>query len=127
MPLYRRMPKLVGRPMGPGHVRANYGLLKLDVLNKCAPNSEVTYETCLEQGFMTKLRIKKGTTVFRGRQLVKVIGCNNEERVPVSLGVKGLTVKAHAFTASAVEQIQAQGGRCVLLDPITNEEIKADE
>ena len=55
MPLYRRMPKLVGRPMGPGHVRANYGLLKLDVLNKCAPNSEVTYETCLEQGLMTKV------------------------------------------------------------------------
>jgi hypothetical protein len=55
MPLYRRMPKLVGRPMGPGHVRANYGLLKIDVLNKCAPNSEVTYETCLEQGFMTKV------------------------------------------------------------------------
>ncbi len=55
MPLYRRMPKLVGRPMGPGHVRANYGLLKVDVLNKCAPNSEVTYETCLDQGLMTKV------------------------------------------------------------------------
>jgi large subunit ribosomal protein L15 len=55
MPLYRRMPKLVGRPMGPGHVRANYGLLKLDVLNKCEPNSEVTYETCLEKGLMTKV------------------------------------------------------------------------
>ena len=55
MPLYRRMPKLVGRPMGPGHVRANYGLLKVDVLNKCTPNSEVTYETCLEQGLMTKV------------------------------------------------------------------------
>lgn len=55
MPLYRRLPKFVGRPMGPGHVKTTYGLLNLAVLNKCAPNSEVSYETCLEQGLMTKV------------------------------------------------------------------------
>jgi len=96
-------------------------------LNKCAPNSVVDYQHCLDNGYMTKLRIKKGTSAFRGKQLVKVIGSNNIEREPVKLTVQGLTVKAHAFTASVVEQIQALGGRCVLLNPVTGEEIKADE
>jgi large subunit ribosomal protein L15 len=58
MPLYRRLPKFVGRPMGPGHVKTTYGLLNLSVLNKCAPNSEVTYESCLEQGHMTKVSLR---------------------------------------------------------------------
>jgi hypothetical protein len=35
-----------------------------------------------------QLRIKRGTTVFRGRQLVKVIGCNDAERDTVKLNVK---------------------------------------
>ena len=55
------------------HEKANFGLLNLAVLNKCADNSEVTYETCLEAGHMTKLHIKKGPTVLRGKQLVKVL------------------------------------------------------
>eukprot|EP00292_Cryptomonas_paramecium_P013319 CAMPEP_0113697812 /NCGR_PEP_ID=MMETSP0038_2-20120614/22347_1 /TAXON_ID=2898 /ORGANISM="Cryptomonas paramecium" /LENGTH=224 /DNA_ID=CAMNT_0000620875 /DNA_START=155 /DNA_END=829 /DNA_ORIENTATION=+ /assembly_acc=CAM_ASM_000170 len=125
-PIYRQLPKYVGRPMGPGHIKTTYGLIKLDVLNKCQPDSVVSYESCLEQGFMTKLHIKKGTSVRRGRQLIKVIGCNDADRNAVALAVKGLTVKAHAFTASAAEQIQALGGRCVLLNPVTNEEIQAE-
>lgn len=36
--------------------------------------SQVTYETCLEKGLMTKLRIKKGTSVIYSKQLVKVTG-----------------------------------------------------
>jgi len=125
MPLYRRLPKYVGRPMGPGHTKANYGLLKLAVLNKFSEGSEVTYASALEAGHMTKLKISKGCSVIRGKQLVKVIGCNDENGEPVTLGVKGLTVKAHAFTASAVEQIQAAGGTCVLLNPVTGAPIEA--
>jgi ribosomal protein L15 len=59
-------------------------------------------------------------------RVVQVIGCNDEQREPVKLTAKGLTVKAHAFTATAVEQIQANGGKCVLLNPVTNEELKMD-
>jgi len=125
MPLYRRLPKMVGKGMGrDGHQKANFGLLKLDVLNKCEPNSEVSYESCFEAGHMTKLRIKKGTSVIYGKQLVKVIGCNDAERNPVKLNVQGLTVKAHAFTANAVEQIQSNGGKCVLLNPVTNQPVE---
>ena len=166
------------------HQKANYGLLNLAVLNKCADNSEVSYETCLEAGHMNKLHIKKGPTILRGKQMVpcprsvffcvflsgtlslppplsllcqsvclsvclsvsqsgclsacaslsvttcgmqvKVIGCNDENREPVKLTAKGLTVKAHAFTASAVEQIQANGGKCVLLNPVTGQDLDMD-
>ena len=32
MPLYRRLPKWVGKPMGPGHTKTVYGLIKLSML-----------------------------------------------------------------------------------------------
>jgi hypothetical protein len=54
------------------HQKANYGLLNLAVLNKCSDNSEVSYESCLAAGHMTKLHIKKGTSVTYAKQLVKV-------------------------------------------------------
>lgn len=37
---------------------------------------------------LVQLRIKKGTSVIRGKQLVKVIGCNDENREPIKLGVQ---------------------------------------
>ena len=74
MPLYRRMPKLVGRPMGPGHVRANYGLLKIDILNKAAPNSEVTYESLLKDGLMNKVAVLMSITP-RARRLTRPAAC----------------------------------------------------
>lgn len=33
-PLYRRLPKWPGRPMGPGHTRKIYNLIKLEELNE---------------------------------------------------------------------------------------------
>jgi hypothetical protein len=42
MPLYRRLPKIVGKGKGrDGHQKTNFGLLKLSVLNKMPDNSEV--------------------------------------------------------------------------------------
>jgi len=38
---------------------------------------------------------------------------------PGGLTVKGLTVRAHAFTESAKAAIEEQGGTCVLLSPTT--------
>ena len=37
---------------------------------------QVTYEKALEAGLMTKLKIKKGTSVTYGKQLVKVPHCS---------------------------------------------------
>ena len=40
-PLYRRLPKFVGKPLGPGHLRKEYNLIKLDELNTATPGSTV--------------------------------------------------------------------------------------
>jgi len=41
------------------------------------------------------------------------------------LTAKGLTVKAHAFTASAKEAIEANGGNCVVLSKTTHTPLPA--
>jgi len=41
IPLYRRLPKFVGKPLGPGHTKKEYNLIKLDELNGVAPGSTV--------------------------------------------------------------------------------------
>lgn len=38
-PLYRRLPKFVGKPMGPGHKKKIYNIIKLDELNGVAAGS----------------------------------------------------------------------------------------
>jgi large subunit ribosomal protein L15 len=38
-PLYRRLPKFVGKPLGPGHKRKIYNTIKLDQLNDVAAGS----------------------------------------------------------------------------------------
>jgi large subunit ribosomal protein L15 len=105
-PLYRRVPKFTGKPMGPGHTKTEYSLMKMDFLNGCEENAIVTFSSLFEAGLMTKQK----------RKLVKVTGGSE-------LAVKGLTVKAHAFTSSAVEAIEAAGGKCVLVSPTTGKDI----
>merc|ERR1719473_573932 len=107
-PLYRRLPKLVGRPPGPGHTHEQFSLVKLGQLAEVAPNSEVAYASLLEAGLATK----KKETIY------KVVG--GDGTVPA-----GLTVKAHAFTKSAQAAIEGAGGTCVLLSKTTQEPIAA--
>ncbi|KAK4537146.1 hypothetical protein CDCA_CDCA11G3171 [Cyanidium caldarium] len=105
-PLYRRLPKFVGRPVGKRHKRVKYGVIKLESLNKCQEGDEVTYKSLLESKFICKLN----------RKLHKVLGDGE-------LRVRNLIVKAHAFTTSAQEKIEAAGGRCVLLNPANGKEL----
>jgi large subunit ribosomal protein L15 len=109
-PLYRRVPKFTGRPMGPGHTKTEYGLMKIEFLNGLEENSIVTFDSLLQAGLMTKQK----------RKLIKVTG-------GAELNVKGLTVKAHAFTSSAVAAIEGAGGKCVLVSPTTGKDIVLDE
>lgn len=109
-PLYRRLPKFVGRPMGPGHKKTVYSLMKISMLNGCEENSIVTFDSLREAGLMTRQK----------RKLVKVLGGED-------LAVKGLTVKAHAFTSSAVQAIEGAGGKCVLVSPTTGKDIVLEE
>mmetsp|Transcript_2465 Transcript_2465/g.3608 ORF Transcript_2465/g.3608 Transcript_2465/m.3608 type:complete len:240 (+) Transcript_2465:45-764(+) len=102
-PLYRRIPKYVGRPMGPGHTKKEFNLISLNALNSVSEGSTVSFDSLFEQGAVTKTK----------HRWHKVIG-NGE------LGVKSLTVQAHAFTNTAKEAIEKNGGKCQLLSPTTN-------
>jgi large subunit ribosomal protein L15 len=103
-PLYRRLPKVVGSPQK-GHTRTVYEIVKLDVLNAMPDGSEVEADLLHSIGLVTKPN--------KGRTLYKVVG--GEE-----LTAKGLTVRAHAFTASAKAAIEASGGTCIVMSPTRN-------
>ncbi|OIJ17156.1 50S ribosomal protein L15 [Anaerobacillus alkalidiazotrophicus] len=87
-PLYRRLPKRgFTNP-----TRKEYAILNLDQLNRFEDGTEVTPELLLETG-----------TVSNAKDGIKILGNGKLE-------VK-LTVKANKFSASAVEAIEAAGGK----------------
>ncbi|MCL7749068.1 50S ribosomal protein L15 [Halalkalibacter alkaliphilus] len=87
-PLYRRLPKRgFTNP-----TRKEYTVVNLDTLNRFDAGTEVTPELLIESG--TVKNVKVG---------IKVLGNGKLE--------KNLTVKAHKFSASAVEAIEAAGGK----------------
>merc|ERR1712087_60502 len=110
IPLYRRLPKFVGRPTGAGHSKTTYEIVKVSSLNKMPEGSEVDYASLLEARAISKAKYK----------ICKVVGGAEK------LSVKGLTVKAHAFTASAREEIEQSGGNCVMLSQPTHKPLDAE-
>lgn len=87
-PLYRRLPKRgFNNPF-----RKEYAIVNIQDLNSFAAGTEITPEVLLEKGVI------KNTLAG-----IKVLG-NGELNV-------GLTVKANKFSQSAVEKIQAAGGK----------------
>ncbi|GAX15628.1 hypothetical protein FisN_3Hh100 [Fistulifera solaris] len=103
IPLYRRLPKFVGKPTGPGHEKTIYNVISTDALEKAAAGSTVTFDSLLESKIVTKSKF----------DLHKVV---MGKGTPAS----NLTVQAHAFTKSARQAIEAAGGKCELLSPTTN-------
>ena len=92
MPLYRRLPKR-------GFHNRNTKIIvtiNLDALNKFEDGAEVTVESLMNMGI-----------VKNPRDGVKVLG-NGEL-------TKKLDVKLNAFSASAVEKIQALGGKAEVI------------
>ncbi len=88
MPLFQRLPK---RGFTNIH-RKEFAIVNLDTLNRFEDGTEVTPELLLETGVVSNM--KAG---------VKVLAKGNLE--------KKLTVKAHKFSASAKEAIEAAGGK----------------
>ena len=86
LPLQQRVPKLKGFK---NPFRVEYGVVNLDTL-EAVGGDEVTPETLRAAGLVHK------------RGLVKVLGRGELTRA--------VTVKAHGFSKSAVEAIQAAGG-----------------
>mmetsp|Transcript_6009 Transcript_6009/g.9419 ORF Transcript_6009/g.9419 Transcript_6009/m.9419 type:complete len:228 (+) Transcript_6009:160-843(+) len=108
-PLYRRLPKFVGKPTGPGHTKKIYNIIKLDQLNSVAPGSTCSFESLLESKAVTKSKY----------DVHKIVVGRNE------FTAKDITVQAHAFTKSAREAIEAAGGKCEVLKPSTGEVVEA--
>ncbi|WP_424769168.1 50S ribosomal protein L15 [Paenibacillus sp. sgz302251] len=87
-PLYRRVPK---RGFN-NRFRTEYAIVNIEELNSFAAGTEITPEVLIEQGIVKN--------PLAG---IKILG-NGEINV-------SLTVKASKFSQSAVEKIQAAGGK----------------
>lgn len=93
MPLIRRIPK-----RGFNNIfRVDYSVVKLEDLNRFEDGAEVTPELLKEARLVRKL--EKGG--------VKILGNGSID--------KKLTVKAHKFTQSAAEKIEAAGGKAEVI------------
>ena len=88
-PLYRRLPK---RGFNNARFATEFAIVNLDQLNRFADGTEVTPELLLAEGVLRN-----------PRDGVKILGNGD-------LTVK-LTVKAHKFSQSAADKIQAAGGK----------------
>lgn len=111
-PLYRRLPKFVGKPTGPGHTKTVYNLIKTDVLNDATPNADgvVNFDSLFDQKIVTKSKYG----------IHKVVVGSKED-----FTAKDIVVQAHAFTSTARELIEKNGGTCQLLKRTTGEVIEA--
>ena len=92
-PLQRRLPK---RGFKNYPFKREYAVINLSDLEKMADAAVVTPETIFERGIVKDL--KSGIKILGGGTISKAI-----------------TVKAHAFSASAVEKINAAGGKAEVL------------
>ncbi|KXZ39000.1 LSU ribosomal protein L15P [Alkalithermobacter thermoalcaliphilus JW-YL-7 = DSM 7308] len=93
MPLYRRLPKRgFNNPF-----KKVYSLVNIEKLNIFEDGADVTPEILKEKGIIRKIE-KDG---------VKILGEGNLERK--------LNIKAHKFTKSATEKIEAAGGKAEVI------------
>jgi len=107
-PLYRRLPKFVGRPMGPGHSKKEYNIIKLDELNGVAAGETTSFDSLFAAGSVTKSKFEMHKIVV-GKE---------------DFTAKDITVQAHAFTSTARAAIEANGGKCQLIKRTTGEVIE---
>lgn len=100
-PLYKRVPKLRGqsnKAHNIGIFRKRHSTVNLCDLRRFEAGTEVTPELLVEIGMVKKLE-KKG---------LKVLGKGRLDRA--------LTVRAHAFSGSAAEKIEAAGGTAEVIE-----------
>jgi len=108
-PLYRRLPKYVGKPMGAGHKKTIYNIIKTDELNNVAAGTTCNFDSLLESKAITKSKLG----------IHKVVMGKEEYTA------KDITVQAHAFSGAAREAIEKNGGKCEVLKRTTGEVIAA--
>ena len=94
MPIYRRLPKRGFKNL---HFTKTYQVVNVGALNDFADNSVITSEELLKKGLIADVEAP-----------VKFLGDGEIE-------VKGLTVKAAKFSATAAQKIEAAGGKAEVL------------
>jgi large subunit ribosomal protein L15 len=105
MPLYRRLPKFVGRPMGSSYTPKNYAPISLSALNKAKDGETVDWQALRDIRAVNK---NKYMSKSRKYKLAKVVNIGK-------LDTKNLIVKANAFDPEAKAAIEANGGKTILL------------
>jgi large subunit ribosomal protein L15 len=96
LPFYRRLPFMRGEGFTPVN-RVEYNVINVGKLDDFKAGSEVTPEILSEKGML-----------HQKRNRVAILGSGEL--------TKALTVKAHRFTQSAKEKIEAAGGKAELIE-----------
>jgi large subunit ribosomal protein L15 len=96
LPFYRRLPFMRGEGFTPIN-RVEYNVINVGKLADFDENSEVTPQVLAEKGML-----------HQKRNPVAILGSGEMS--------KALTVKAHRFTKSAKEKIEAAGGKAELIE-----------
>lgn len=99
-PLYRRLPKYPGRTQN-YHRSEKYSLLKVSHLNQFKDGETVDFDKLFLVGLLGKNGKRK--TVYK-------VVCDNG-----ALTKRNLVVHAHSFTTKAIEEIERNGGKCVIM------------
>ncbi|SBT72200.1 apicoplast ribosomal protein L15 precursor, putative [Plasmodium malariae] len=125
-PLYRKLPKFVSAPLGPGHRfnRYEYELIPLNLINLAYTRSGEKKYLEIDWNVIDKLGLKIGK--YKRKHPIKVVGCNLKKfkmkhGFDFKYYAKDVLVKAHAYTVKAAREIIKQGGRCLLLKKNTHD------
>lgn len=99
-PLYRRLPKYPGRSQR-SYDSVSRQILHLSDLNTFAENEKIDVDALVRKGLLQKKKSEK--------ILFKIVAGKDK------LIAKNLVVKAHAFSAAALEELQLNGGRGIVI------------
>ncbi|SBT78794.1 apicoplast ribosomal protein L15 precursor, putative [Plasmodium ovale] len=125
-PLYRKLPKFVSSPLGPGHHfnRYKYELIPLNLINLAYTRSGKNKFLEIDWNVIDKLGLKIGK--YKRKHPIKIVGCNLK-KFKMKYGydfhffAENVIVKAHAYTVQAAREIIKLGGRCMLLKKNTHD------
>ncbi|SOV19064.1 apicoplast ribosomal protein L15 precursor, putative [Plasmodium sp. gorilla clade G2] len=125
-PLYRKLPKFVAAPLGPGHRfnRYDYELISLNLINLAYSRSGGKNFLEVDWNVIDKMGLRIGK--YKRKHPIKVVGCNLKKfkmknGYDFEFFAKNVIVKAHAFTVNAAREIIKLGGKCLLLKKNTQD------
>ncbi|KYN95887.1 putative apicoplast ribosomal protein L15 precursor [Plasmodium gaboni] len=125
-PLYRKLPKFVAAPLGPGHRfnRYDYELISLNLINLAYSRSGGKKFLEVDWNVIDKMGLRIGK--YKRKHPIKVVGCNLKKfkmknGYDFEFFAKNVIVKAHAFTVNAAREIIKLGGKCLLLKKNTQD------